>query len=157
MHPIPEQCERARAWASLRADGELSELESALLDGHLGRCAECRSFAQGAAGVAATLRAVRLESVRLEAPATPALLPSARVRRRGFIGAVQVAAAAAVVAIGAVAASASGPPGRGEAAKPVSMVAGLDSPDGLRELRRPGLVAKPHSLPRNRLVPGVAV
>jgi hypothetical protein len=33
------------------------------------------------------------------------------------------------------------------------MVAGLDSPDGLRELRRPGLVERPHILPRNGLVP----
>jgi predicted anti-sigma-YlaC factor YlaD len=54
-------CGRARAWASLRADDELSELESALLDAHLGRCAACRSFARGAEEVANALRAARLE------------------------------------------------------------------------------------------------
>jgi predicted anti-sigma-YlaC factor YlaD len=158
MHPMPEQCERARAWASLRADGELSELESALLDGHLGRCTACRTFAQGAEDVAATLRSVQFESVRLESVAAPALLPSARARRRGLLRAGRLAAAAvAVVATAVVAASASGPSGDGEAAKPVSMVAGVDSPDGLRELRRPALVEKSRSLPRNRFVPGVAV
>lgn len=52
-----QPCERARQWASLRADGELSELESALLDAHLACCDACRSFARGAALVAAALRA----------------------------------------------------------------------------------------------------
>src|SRR3954452_9437902 len=43
-------CARARFWASLRVDGELSELEGALLDAHLARCAECREVAAGFAG-----------------------------------------------------------------------------------------------------------
>ena len=34
MTPQSSRCERARFWASLRADGELSELESALLHAH---------------------------------------------------------------------------------------------------------------------------
>ncbi|HXK15518.1 MAG TPA: zf-HC2 domain-containing protein, partial [Gaiellaceae bacterium] len=54
-------CERARWWASLRADGELSELESALLDAHLGRCASCRTFARGTEEIAAALRSARLQ------------------------------------------------------------------------------------------------
>jgi Putative zinc-finger len=40
-------CERAREWASLRLDGELSELEEALLDKHLEGCALCTSFDAG--------------------------------------------------------------------------------------------------------------
>jgi predicted anti-sigma-YlaC factor YlaD len=61
MGERPESCERARAWASLRADGELSELEAALLDAHLDRCDGCRSFARGAEAVAAALRHARVE------------------------------------------------------------------------------------------------
>src|SRR4051812_3948970 len=58
---LSEQCERARAWASLRVDGELSELQSALLDTHLGRCRSCRGFARGAEDLAAALASARLE------------------------------------------------------------------------------------------------
>src|SRR3954454_17246769 len=52
MHVRSHLCERARLWASLRADGELSELEGALLDAHLARCAECRSVAGGVGALA---------------------------------------------------------------------------------------------------------
>src|SRR6476646_6391994 len=56
-------CARARFWASLRVDGELSELESALLDAHLGRCADCSAYATGVAGVTAALRNAPLVAV----------------------------------------------------------------------------------------------
>lgn len=39
-----QACARARRWVSLRIDGELSELESALLDAHLAVCVDCRTF-----------------------------------------------------------------------------------------------------------------
>jgi predicted anti-sigma-YlaC factor YlaD len=61
-----QPCERAREWASLRADGELSELESVLLDVHLARCDACRAFALGAERMAATLRAVGVTAAGLE-------------------------------------------------------------------------------------------
>jgi len=147
---MSQLCDRARAWASLRADGELSELESAFLDAHLGRCVDCRSFALSAQTVAAALR-----SVHLERPAPFALAP-ARARTRSAVRALQFAAVAAVIVAAGLAASASGP-GTARTAKPVVMVAGFDSSDHLRELRRPALVEKGHSLPRNRFVPGVAV
>jgi predicted anti-sigma-YlaC factor YlaD len=150
MHPKSQLCERARAWASLRTDGELSELESALLDAHLGRCEPCRSFAQGTEDVAATLR-----SAHLERPA-PLVLVSGQARRSG-LRALRVATAIAVVVSVGVAAAVSGPSGRASAAKPVSMVAGVDSPDRLRQLRRPGLVEQGRTLPRNRQVPGETV
>jgi predicted anti-sigma-YlaC factor YlaD len=38
---LEKGCDRAHAWASLELDGELSELERALLDTHLSRCPEC--------------------------------------------------------------------------------------------------------------------
>src|SRR5438309_909636 len=78
-------CERARSWASLRADRELSELESALLDSHLGRCRSCRAFARGIEDVAATLAAASLER--------PAPLALVLPRRRGRGAWLQPAAA----------------------------------------------------------------
>src|SRR4051812_50131799 len=45
---VPGQlCARARFWASLRMDGELSELEGVLLDAHLSGCADCRQVTAG--------------------------------------------------------------------------------------------------------------
>ena len=38
-------CDRARAWAALAPDGELSELERKLLDAHVVRCGACSRFA----------------------------------------------------------------------------------------------------------------
>ena len=143
-------CERARSWASLRADGELSDLESALLDAHLGRCSSCRAFARGTEEIAVTLRAARLET-----PAPFALRP--RQARRAGLGALQVAAAVAVVVTAGVIAAFSGPSGSTTAVKPVAMVAGADSPDGLRALRRPALVEQGRAIPRNRQLPGEPV
>lgn len=51
-----ERCERARGWTSERVDGELSELERLLLRRHLGRCDECRTFAEGISTISTTLR-----------------------------------------------------------------------------------------------------
>ena len=150
MNHSSQLCERARAWASLRADGELSELESALLDAHLGRCASCRAFAVGAEAVAETLRGVPLERPSV------GLGPVRHAGARRAWRAAQLTAGLAVVVAAGMIASASRPsvPTADRApSKPVAMVAGIDSPDGLRELRRPGLVERPHMLPRNGLVP----
>jgi hypothetical protein len=123
-------------WASLRADGELSELEGALLRAHLQRCGECRGFALGVDAVARGLRRVRLER--------PAPFVLAARRHRSKARLLQLAAAtAAVVAAGAAAALTGSSAPAPSAAKPVAMVAAVDSPDGLRELRRPALV-QPH-------------
>jgi predicted anti-sigma-YlaC factor YlaD len=151
MYPKTQLCERARAWASLQTDGELSELESALLEAHLGRCEACRTFALEAAEVAAALRTAPLEQ-----PTPFVLVP--RNARRASLRALQVAAAVVVVVSAGIVAAVSGSSGSTTAAKPVAMVAGADSPDRLRELRRPGLVAKPAAfVPRNRQLPGEPV
>lgn len=147
MHVKSHLCDRARSWASLRTDGELSELESALLDAHLQRCASCTAFAREAERVAAALRAARLER-----PA-PLQLGGLRGRRTG-IRVVQVAAAALVVVGAGLAAAVSGPGGTSAAAaKPVAMVASAESPDGLRALRRPALVEQGRTVPRDRQIP----
>ncbi|MCW2965758.1 MAG: hypothetical protein JWO17_3010 [Actinomycetia bacterium] len=156
MPPNSQLCERAKAWASLRTDGELSELESALLDAHLGRCEPCCTFARGSAAVAAALRAAPLQQPVLQRALPLALAP--RQARRTGLRALQVTAAVVLVVSAGVVAAFSGPSRSAAAAKHVSMVASVDSPDRLRQLRRPGLVDRGAGvLPRNGLVPGEPV
>jgi predicted anti-sigma-YlaC factor YlaD len=86
----PAACERARAWVSLRLDGELSELERALLDAHLAGCGDCRAAATGVEGQTRAMRAAPLEPL----PATP-VLP--RLRSRGSLRSFYAAAASTLV------------------------------------------------------------
>ena len=149
MELIPLLCERACRWASLRVDGELSELESALLDDHLGRCRSCRAFARGVEDVAAALAAARLER--------PAPLALVLPRRRRPLPVLRSAAAATLVLASAVAALVSGVAGSGQpasAAKPVAMLQAVDSPNELRALRRSSLIVQERVIPRNRQMPG---
>jgi predicted anti-sigma-YlaC factor YlaD len=83
------QCDSIRELISVSLDGELPELDTARLDGHLAVCAGCRTYAQGAAEAARLLRESPLEEMSV-----PIVLPSRRfaVARR-----LQVAAAAAAV------------------------------------------------------------
>ena len=85
-----ERCDRARTYASLRLDSELSELEDALLRAHLERCEPCRSFAGSMAAATAELRRTPME--RLEHPIE---LPR---KRRFSLQTAPAAAAAALVA-----------------------------------------------------------
>lgn len=84
----PTDCMRAREGASARLDGELPELESVWLDGHLRDCHACLDFAAGIGSTAAALRVAVLE------PAPAELFV---VRRRRL--AVPIAAVAATLAI----------------------------------------------------------
>jgi len=61
FRPQPRTCERAREWASLRLDGELSELEHALLRAHLARCASCSAYARAISETTETIRAAEQE------------------------------------------------------------------------------------------------
>jgi hypothetical protein len=84
------ECVRAREWASLRLDAQLSDFESVLLDAHLVRCPECRAFAASVTGLTGTLRGAPLEeaSIAIQVP-----------RRSGArIYGLRAASAAAVVA-----------------------------------------------------------
>src|SRR2546423_3609908 len=63
-----QKCDRMRAWISAELDGELSEFESILLRGHLGRCDSCSMFKADAATFAAALRDAPLE--RMSQPVT---------------------------------------------------------------------------------------
>lgn len=95
-HPTATLCERARTWAALAPDGELSELERKLLDAHVQRCAACAQFAIDVAAVAAELRSAALQPLP-----RPLALPIWR-RRPVYarFRAVGAAAAVAVMALG---------------------------------------------------------
>lgn len=130
---IGRPCERAREYASLRLDGELSEFESVLLESHLERCGSCMAFATDLGVVTEHLRAAPLE--RLESPIA---LPS---RRRVSMRGVQVAAAAAlvvsVVGLGSLLGS-FGPSGPSPSQAAATLVAHEDR--NFRDLRRASLL-----------------
>ncbi len=91
------QCERARQWASLRSDGELSELEGALLERHLERCPSCHAFVDEVAALTLALRALPPAL-----PGSPVALPLGRRYEplSFFRTGIAVAAAAVVMAVG---------------------------------------------------------
>jgi predicted anti-sigma-YlaC factor YlaD len=86
----PAICERARAWASLRMDGELSELEDALLAAHLLHCAPCAEFEESARMTVVALRACPPERLHHAV--------SISTRRRILVRPLTLARAAALVA-----------------------------------------------------------
>jgi Putative zinc-finger len=92
------RCERARQWSSLRLDGELSELEGALLDRHLDACPACASFDERLRSAAIVLRLTHPQPPRvpitLPEPEREVVFP---VSRR-----VVVAAVAAALALGSI-------------------------------------------------------
>lgn len=91
------RCDRARAWASLELDGELSQLERALLAAHTRRCESCAAFAAELRALTETLR-----SAPLDVPARPFVLPAPRpvVRYRRFALRVSLATVLAGLAAG---------------------------------------------------------
>jgi hypothetical protein len=93
LSPRNGRCERARQWASLRLDGELSELEDALLEQHLEGCASCSAFAGRLAATTEAVRAVRLERPEISYPRFERPVIRLPVGRRVAIVAVAAAAA----------------------------------------------------------------
>src|SRR3954469_4581629 len=96
--PYPRSCERAREWASLRIDGELSEFEQALLSAHLGRCSDCARYVGSVDTTTNTLRAADWEQL-----VTHVTLPAPRRRAlplRAMSAMAGAAALAAAVGLG---------------------------------------------------------
>src|SRR6266508_1994603 len=60
-HPVV--CERVRAQVSLEVDGELSQLERAMLAAHVVRCADCRAYRSEVHALTRALRSAPLEAV----------------------------------------------------------------------------------------------
>jgi anti-sigma factor RsiW len=89
-------CDRAREWASLRLDDELSALEEEILERHLGVCPECRGFEQRISMATTALRAAPAE-----APSRPAEVPRREARPRFRRRSLALIAAAAL-ALGAL-------------------------------------------------------
>jgi predicted anti-sigma-YlaC factor YlaD len=83
----------AREQISLHLDGELSEFEQVVLNGHLTSCARCRAYGASVAGVTAQLRLAPAEQ-----PEFPVVLPH-HARIRVPLRTAQVAAAAVLVAV----------------------------------------------------------
>ncbi len=86
-------CERFRALASLELDGELAELEHAMLDSHLTHCASCRAYRADVAAFTQELGAAAPEPLE-----RPVVLPAPR--RRSLRSAQVAAAAALALAVG---------------------------------------------------------
>jgi predicted anti-sigma-YlaC factor YlaD len=82
-------CERARCFACLRPDGELTDTQEKFLTFHLEDCRPCRVFAEAVAGTTAAIRA----TPPVEAPELRVVRPS---RRRLSARALPAAAAAAI-------------------------------------------------------------
>ena len=98
MSAVPRTvlCDRVRAQVSLRLDGELSQLESRMLDSHLARCADCREYDADVTRITRELRAAPLEA--MDNPIV--------IRRPRRVSALRlqagVAAALAVAVLGAI-------------------------------------------------------
>ena len=96
---VPERCERFRESISLGLDGMLSTFETALLERHLSRCPTCHAFAAVVTAQTQQLREAVLEQLPRPIAVAPANGMSRRRRVNGLVGAVAVAAAAALVAL----------------------------------------------------------
>ena len=91
------RCERARHWASLRLDGELSQLEAQLLERHLAHCEACRRLDAGMSATTALLREAPPET-----PSRRLRIPVARTGRFPLERRSAALVAAAALALGAL-------------------------------------------------------
>jgi anti-sigma factor RsiW len=95
-------CDRTREWISLALDGELSELEHALMEAHLERCDVCRGVKADMHGFAIWLRTSPLESLDAPVwvpPRSRSLLRRAPQRAAQVVSAGLAAAVAVTLAV----------------------------------------------------------
>lgn len=143
-------CERARQWSSLRADDELSELESALLDAHLRNCAGCRAFVRDVVAATSALRSAEA----LEPAGAISVDVGRSWRERLALQAVVLAAAiSAAVVVGGLVGLGNLAASGAARAHPTAMVSSGDTTNVLRELRRTQLLLQAHPVGRNKLLP----
>jgi hypothetical protein len=124
-------CERAREWASLRLDDELSVLVEEILERHLDVCDACRRFEEGI-----RVSTVRIRTTPLEMPARQMPVPSRRVvvtRQRKWTAMV----AAAALGLGALVGSLVERPGDAVPSQTPSQVSFLSrDANNLRDIPR---------------------
>ena len=98
-------CDRERRWISLALDGELSELERAMMAAHLERCGECRAYADDVRGFTVALRSAPPEPVRNRIwHGAPERARAARMRLRiAPVASAAAAIAAAFIGVTAIA------------------------------------------------------
>jgi len=141
-----QRCDRARHWVSLRVDGELSQLESALLDAHLASCRPCGEFVRDVQAQTMLLRTASLQRA-------PEIGQLRRAERRiAPLVASLAAAAALVVAMllgGALRVHALV---GGSSLKPTAMIGAAETTNAFRDLRREQLIAQDRPIPRNKNV-----
>jgi anti-sigma factor RsiW len=89
-------CERAREWASLRLDDELSVLEEEILERHLDFCDACRRFEEGMRLSTARIRSTPLETPTRRVPVPTRTGVGTQYRKRTAL------VAAAALAVGAL-------------------------------------------------------
>ena len=91
-------CDRARVWASLLPDGELSLFERRLLEAHCVRCGDCRRLRDDVASLTTVVRHTPLDEI-----VRPVRVPSARFRSwrpaTGILASGGAAALAFVLAV----------------------------------------------------------
>ena len=124
-------CERAREWASLRLDDELSVLEEEILERHLDFCDACRRFEEGMRLSTARIRSTPLETPtrRVPVPARSGVVTQYRKRT--------ALAAAAALAIGALVGSLVERPGQAVPSESPSQVSFLSrDANDLRDIPR---------------------
>jgi anti-sigma factor RsiW len=127
-------CDRVRSQVSVELDGELSQLERAMVAWHLERCPTCAAFSANAVALTDALRSAPLEALE-----RPLAVPS--LRRRAYAevrsGAIRAAAAAVGVAvILSIGLSNSGRLGSDAQSEPAAHGAYLQSMDYERQLMR---------------------
>ena len=131
-------CERAREWSSLRLDGELSELEEALLDKHLESCALCEAFDVGLRRSTEVLR-----TAPVARPSAGFEVPAARRSRVRYSRLLAVASVLGAAALGSVVGSTLDRPAP-SSERPAAQVSFLTRDvSQLRELPRGKRVAPP--------------
>jgi len=124
-------CERAREWASLRLDDELSVLEEEILERHLDFCDACRWFEEGM-----RLSTARIRSTPVETPTRRVPVPSrggvvTQYRKRTAL------VAAAALAVGALVGSLVERPGQAVPSESPSQVSFLSrDANNLRDIPR---------------------
>jgi anti-sigma factor RsiW len=124
-------CERAREWASLRLDDELSVLEEEILERHLDFCDACRRFEEGMRLSTARIRSTPLETPtrRVPVPARGGVVTQYR-KRTALV-------AAAALAIGALVGSLVERPGQSVPSESPSQVSFLSrDANNLRDIPR---------------------